>query len=368
MTGCNINLKSHILPDLTHLPYLGSSVDGRFSRSLDRYFPPAFNSSTNSLVVCTQCSAERESGTMFDLCHPSLHDNSSLSHFLLRSKLDLAMKPSYATGAALPNEIIAIIVTSFLSKSIPGEIPLGTLSLVCRFWAKKLRRRIFSTLEIRSRNAFKQLLELLQNPGPVQPSISQCIFMVRLRQEGLWGDPWLHHVQAELSKHVACQIPFYITLENTSTPYHQESSIAMYAPSTFSAALPRTLPSACFPFQSLYLNDLRFRRILDLLRLIDLAHLQSLWLKNIAIEQTTDWVPGIRRRRPDVAGVYVSRSGAVEHELKIASYLLWHTRKGYPLDFSTWNILRDITISWLPPALTDIHVGMDTSADGKRCG
>ena len=137
---------------------------------------------------------------------------------------------------------------------------LGILTLVCRYWAKRVRPHIFNTILIASQTGLEQLLEFPDCDSFVIPSISECFHVLRVLQTGPWAAPWLHHIQSELgrSQHAkynanASGRPAIIELEHNSIAYSQ-SDVAgeYYAPSTFAALL--TLPSSCFPLQTLELH------------------------------------------------------------------------------------------------------------------
>ncbi|KIP03938.1 hypothetical protein PHLGIDRAFT_15542 [Phlebiopsis gigantea 11061_1 CR5-6] len=188
---------------------------------------------------------------------------------------------------------------------------LGTLSLVCRYWAKRVRPQIFNPISIPFRKDLDQLLEFLDYNGLVKPST------------GPWATPWLHHLQRELDrsrralKHNSRAFPLVITLQNSSVIYPQSD-----------------------------------------------AHL---WLTEIAIQDVSGWTPCPRRRRPRIEAVNILRSGSASHQARLAFYPLWHLRKDLSFGIETWTtVYETMTARGTVPNVL-IKVGRNT-AGGKSHG
>lgn len=282
------------------------------------------------------------------------------------------MHIQFATAADLPGEIIAGIVECTVKSSIGlSEFDairlekriLGNMSLVCRYWAQRVRERIFGNLELRSRNDFCQLLSFLDSPTSIKPSISDCLYTIRVLQTGTWEVPWLHRMRAELLAHATELRIFIITLESTSVRYNEE--IPMYAPSTLSALLPRSLPNTVYPFQTLNLDNLRFRCISDLVRLIDSTPSAHLMLTNITIVQPKPWAPVVRRRRRYLGGITIGCSGSTADQAEIACFVMWHLRGDLRIDLPVWNSSRNLATSWLSSALPDSMVIFECWVEGE---
>ncbi|KIP08696.1 hypothetical protein PHLGIDRAFT_366494 [Phlebiopsis gigantea 11061_1 CR5-6] len=140
----------------------------------------------------------------------------------------------------IPDELIANIVECtvyFQADASEADIirlrqrALGTLSLVCRQWMRRLRRRIFNVLTIRSKDDLKQLLHFLDHPGTIQPTLAECLHPIRVSHTGSWGLPWLHLTRTGLvARHAKPRI-LIVTLGDTTVPYIETDGVSLYAPS-----------------------------------------------------------------------------------------------------------------------------------------
>ena len=237
---------------------------------------------------------------------------------------------------------------------------LTTLSLVCRYWAYTFRPAIFYSLSLRSHRDFNNLVTILVPPVVILPPIAECIrrLDILVNESDLWGVSWLHRLILDLPKcKVDIKNPYRLTvnltLENATMfrPVLKPSGAeARSFPFTFSALLPRSYPSSCLPLTILALANLRFRCIVDILRLVNGANWMFLSVKDIQVEKPMEdtYFPGLRRPK-NTWNVYVEIANGALLDVEVALIIFRHTKKHLPVTVDAWNGIHDILLAWLPP-------------------
>lgn len=176
-----------------------------------------------------------------------------------------------ALGGAerLPSEIIARIV-ELLSGHHPetwergpdicaplklSKRELGNCSVVCKYWARSLRRDVFRRLILKSAEDGRQFQSFIRSPASLELSIARLVERIDLRYD-LSGPPWAHLVFLTLWNH-AIQLGVHITVFDSSTS--EGSSYAPPAlPRSLFHSIPRPLPLRITPKCALCLQGVRF--------------------------------------------------------------------------------------------------------------
>ena len=144
---------------------------------------------------------------------------------------------------------------------------LGLCSLVCRYWAKHCRHRIFETITLRSQEDAMQLLEFTK-VTTAGMSVRTYTSNLNLRVT-LPSPPWVHLVINAIPYSVFPKIRGY-TLTVSGIPPDSDSSddAKSFAPRSIFYGLPRSLP-ATKRAVSLTLDDMHFKSFDDLVSFVD---------------------------------------------------------------------------------------------------
>lgn len=281
--------------------------------------------------------------TSLTLSH--VRSRSPLHHLSEGSLKHSHLKPKRVTmHYRIPPELFDIIIDSFTEWPTfnPGlgvrmtKRELGACSLVCRYWARRCRYWIFATLSVRSREDFNDLLHLIDTAHEMDdiPPLTECIQDLQVQHAGPWTMPWFHRILKELTARGLELEPENISLEvkEAYVPevHHSEDQTSShYAPRSLSTSLPRTIPRSMFSHAMLALSDLRFRRVKDLLRLIDdQADLQQIAWTRLSFDAGTVVPPSrMRTRRSWESNETVSTSEWADVELEVQIMFLIASEK-----------------------------------------
>lgn len=116
---------------------------------------------------------------------------------------------------------------------------LGRCSLVCQYWARILRKKIFRTLTITSRAEAETLLSFVTRPLVHKHSIARLIRGLTLKQN-IHDYPWIHRILFS-TRHIVGLANISITVEADAARSTQASAIPRPL-RTILPQLPRTLP------------------------------------------------------------------------------------------------------------------------------
>ena len=144
---------------------------------------------------------------------------------------------------------------------------LGQCSLVCRYWAKHSRRRIFESITLRTPEDAIQLLEFAKVTAAGM-SIGMYTSNLALHVT-LASPPWIHLVINAIPSLVLPEICGF-TLIISGGPFSSESidDPKSLAPRNIFYGLPRSLPPTKRPV-SLTLGDMRFNAFDDFVSFVD---------------------------------------------------------------------------------------------------
>lgn len=232
----------------------------------------------------------------------------------------------------LPAEVFDIIIRAFTEWPTfrphlgvrMSKREIRSHSLVCHQWAQRCRYWAFATLRLDSRSAFDAFLHLIDTADDIDdiPTLAECIQELDIVHAGPWAVPWFHCILRELSAGDIDIEPDRIALEiHEAYVPASESAATKYAPRSLSTSLPRTIPRTLFSHSVLHLADLRFRSVVDLLRLIDdQADLTMIDWKRLTFDEGVA-VPPVRPRRRrawyGMETITASEWSDVEMELRI---------------------------------------------------
>lgn len=238
---------------------------------------------------------------------------------------------------------------------------LSRLSLSCRYWARICRPLVFQCLTLHTREHLNKLIALIaSDPQLVPPTLQQCLaasYVDTAEFTGPWSGFWVRLMSKKLPYHSGRRDLRY-TLRQTYVPptATNERSAELFAPRSWSASLPRTLPPSLFRAREVYLFHLRFRCIENLISLIgDVQGLQRVSCRDITFaEPFVPQYPSGTERGKDAAPivVQVSNCESAEMDLDVALMILWRsTLRSAPnhhLDTSSWVHIRETIRSLLP--------------------
>ena len=165
----------------------------------------------------------------------------------------------FTTGTDLPPEVVARIAR-LCCTGIGGwdKHNRGVCSLTCRYWSQLARRDLLEGITLKSAADTSQLLEYLDAPTCLAPSLRECIRYLYLvdRQPSLKSMPWLHHLvrlKPKLDPHVYVHIVCTMdSSQSTPTPTKVALHAVLALPLTI---LPRMLPSSVIQLVSLTLRN-----------------------------------------------------------------------------------------------------------------
>lgn len=179
-------------------------------------------------------------------------------------------KPKYATVDDLPPELITRIV-ELLSGALPEiwndqswrtglplelrKKELGNCSLVCKYWAKILRPKIFGVLALNSAEDGHRFHSFVTGPTSQELSIAKLVKKVNISYD-IAAPSWFHLVflcwQPENGD--ALDPPVNVTVVNSAL---NPDTLQTLAPS-FYHSLPRSLPPRIVHIGTLTLQSLSF--------------------------------------------------------------------------------------------------------------
>jgi hypothetical protein len=137
----------------------------------------------------------------------------------------------------------------------------GNCSLVCRYWAKKLRWRIFDSLRLCTREDALSFSHFFK-AGCADLNIRQYVRELSLKQS-VSECTWVHLVEFTLRSYPRLdgqQINISLIIRGDD---HRASTLCPYR--TIFGDLPRSLPSSCTHIRQLYMNHLHFWNAYEML-------------------------------------------------------------------------------------------------------
>ena len=194
----------------------------------------------------------------------------------------------FATAADLPPEVVARIAHLCYARDGRYNLDrsrLAACSLTCRYWSQLARRNLLESITLKSAADISQLLEYLETPTRLTPSLRECIQYLYLvdRQPSPKSMPWLHHL-VRLKPKLDPGVPVLIictvdSSQSTPAPTKAAPHAVLALPLT---TLPRTLPSSVFKLWSLTLRNIQLPSPAYLLRC-----LSHLIFNYVRLEQVT---------------------------------------------------------------------------------
>ena len=290
----------------------------------------------------------------------------------IQRKADILVVPQVIETIYLPSEVVDYILEILAQRTIgdPGDVldesvlppavevdrhELGTLSLICRYWAKRTRPHLFRQTTIRSLSDLNSLIQIIQHTAISDlPPVIDCLRIVNVLQSGAWSLPWLHHVYSRLSELTIHHLSLSLFLDDTYVIRDSSNpDSTRFAPRSLSTHLPRTIPGDSYHFQTLELSNLRFRRVADLLSLLHHATIvQNVACRNVQFEDANIPIRGTAPRRAPERGLFivaVSRCGQASFEVDLAfAILATKSAKRCGLEAGVWMTISKIVLSMFP--------------------
>lgn len=191
-----------------------------------------------------------------------------------------------APGGALPPEVIRMIVGYLATSELYAEPKKGLArcSLTCRYWAGTLRPALFAKLTLCTPRDVSQLLDLLDAPSVLEPTLQRCLREVTYEiLETQMVPPWLRlHT---LSRSIP-NVVMILTIGDAFTSHDDIDGASLLA------NFPRTLPPSIFPFNAVYLTDVNFKSAAEFSGLFhNMLKLSSGVVHNLTIRKRAVPVP-----------------------------------------------------------------------------
>jgi hypothetical protein len=267
---------------------------------------------------------------------------------------------SYATAAELPSELVRRI----LDEAVIGypEIPtaglkhgLSAYSLTCRHWAEVTRPILFSSITLKQPDDIAQLFEFLDSGVSVGPTLSGCITRLALQVQqaavqAAGAVPRVHHYYRLIKR-----LPALRSIEMSIMNFDNVLPVALSGHleirallNMLSSSLPRTLPGAIFPINSLTLSGLRMRSVTDLVRSVN--SLPTVRYCNVIEltfgEDTMTPRPLVHRRTSRLQRIYAHRCDdeSLKSQLKLCS-MIAHARERLGYDVDAWASVHAIMLT-----------------------
>ena len=259
----------------------------------------------------------------------------------------------FATAADLPPEVVARI--AHLCRACDERYNLdrsrlAACSLTCRYWSQLTRRDLLQVITLKSAADISQLLQYLDTPTRLTPSLRECIQYLYLvdHQPSPKSMPWLHHLVRLQSKldpgvHVLI-ICTGNSSQSTPAPTNAVPHTVFALPST---TLPRTLPSSPFRLEYLTLRNIQLPSPAYLLRCISHLIVNKVKLEQVAFTDLSMRGVRIPPQRPCRRQVIVNVESDLVSDMDSfhSCLVLSHTilvAQGCPsLDEHTMSLVRD---------------------------
>ena len=272
-----------------------------------------------------------------------------------------------ATAADLPPEVVARIARLCCTK-VGGrdKRSWGACSLTCRYWSQLARRDLLQSITLKSAADISQLLQYLDTPTRLTPSLRECIRYLYLvnRQPSPKSMPWLHHLvrlKPKLDPGVRVWIICTVdSSQSTPTPTNAVPHAVLALPFT---TLPRMLPSSVLRLGSLTLRNIQLPSPAYLLRCISHLIVDHVRLEQVAFTDLSMLGVRIPPQRPCRRRVIVTVESDLLSDMDSfhSWFVLSHTilaAQGCPsLDERTMSLVRDHIPVLLPGTmLHSIHI------------
>ena len=152
----------------------------------------------------------------------------------------------FATGTRLPPEVVAHIARLCCARQGGWDKrSRGICSLTCRYWSQLARRDLLESITLKCAADISQLLQYLDAPTRLIPSLRDCIWGLHLVdcQLSPKPTPWLHdliRLKSKLRPDVDVRITFTV---DSSQPASASTEAALRTARVLPfTTLPRTLP------------------------------------------------------------------------------------------------------------------------------
>lgn len=204
---------------------------------------------------------------------------------------------------------------------------LNACSLVCTYWAFRIRPFLFEEIFLRNANDVTDLLSLIDSDSPtsIGHTLPHCLQCLIIEHSDAGAPPWLHHLDTIRRR-----------LHNVNIEVIVASSAPARQPHVFSLDLPRGLPASMYPFTRITLHNITVTRPADLVRFVRLPMVTRCSCENVRFTEVPAKYFPMPRRRPsrisnlDVAGC---GEGDVRSQMTLASAIL-APREGLDLDLA----------------------------------
>ena len=194
-----------------------------------------------------------------------------------------------ATGADIPPELFEHLLWHIELQNDPliprrsaelatavavSKRTLGTCALVCRYFARMCRPRLFHGILLKHHTDLLGCVTLLDASRPTLTSISVYIRKVMVEPSAN-NRPWLHLLKTDLLHRLSRSVIIHLLIRD---PFFY----AGLSPRTLQQGLPHSIPRSLSSLSSLTLSSLHFENGRECIRLIiELPMITSLRLENV---------------------------------------------------------------------------------------
>lgn len=235
--------------------------------------------------------------------------------------------------AQIPPEVVQLVLNSMCGHYSPHLRPdehlelssreLGTCSLVCHWWARHARTKMFELLDLRSREDAVTFIEFLESP--VLPEALNIA--PRVRTLGLFQDihtrAWTHLITHSPVRHLLSNLDqgglqLYLSNELEAAPatFNLKERLRSNNPLSMYNDLPRTIPPRYPDIANVVLSDLVFDKFEDILSLISFVSCATITLYSLRWPEDKELSPSdapaiLEKRRKLRANLYLHQCDAV---------------------------------------------------------
>lgn len=271
----------------------------------------------------------------------------------------------FASGEDLPPEVLCYIVEWLLPEGrYPSKKGLAACSLTCHYWAKTIRPLLFARIRLYSLEDATHFQYLLDSPLPtVSPSIEQCAKVVHFDLRGAQTPDILYLIRV-LAQRVVVEDVSFSSERNLGPPAPETPSAYTCVPFY---GLPTTLPGASLPTNQLYLRDLDFENIRDLVKVVaSLTRLLQCHCSNLTFKDHSP-VTRVLGRSRCLENITVTgcSDGDLAAQIGLAFTIALHCRRPFAFDTDYRVTIMEAITALVPSSIYEGHLSASVDDQGE---
>ena len=194
--------------------------------------------------------------------------------------------PAQTLSSRIPQELFINILNYIDAESfvgVPSRSPdtfhLSSCSLVCRYWGRMTRRKLFSRIVFRSAKDVDRLGALISSASSISSSMDSIATLVQHIFIELDGHgPWLHRIPLLISpRRTSRSIKIALNIHHMRGGDERSGTM-----STLHFGLPHNLPSYFSPITAIFLGKRHFHDGVQLMKILcSLPALEEIFMEDI---------------------------------------------------------------------------------------